>query len=112
MHATPSDRICLPGAAEDLVRSSISLVWHTSSEGGPRAQANCRGVLEELELIFVIGTDDAYAIEAYWHKRFAEKRRRGEWFELTGDDLRVFQRRKFTWALKPEANSANHNAQQ
>jgi hypothetical protein len=50
---------------------------------------------EDLELIHAISTDDAYGIEGYWHKRFAEKRRGGEWFELTAEDVRVFKRRKF-----------------
>ncbi len=50
---------------------------------------------EDLELIHAISTDDAYGIEAYWHNRFAEKRRGGEWFTLTTDDVRTFRRRKF-----------------
>jgi hypothetical protein len=50
---------------------------------------------EDLELIHAISTDDAYGIEAYWHKRFAEKRRGGEWFELVAADVKAFRRRKF-----------------
>lgn len=50
---------------------------------------------EDLDLIHAISTDDAYGIEGYWHRRFAEKRRGGEWFHLTADDVRVFRRRKF-----------------
>jgi Meiotically up-regulated gene 113 len=60
-----------------------------------RARQVAVNLPEELELIHAISTDDAYGIEGYWHRRFADKRRGGEWFQLTADDVRTFKRRKF-----------------
>lgn len=69
------------GHTNDLERRERELAYQT---------------VEKILRVHSIRTDDPSGIEAYWHRRFSDKRIRddGEWFALDANDVAAFRRRK------------------
>ena len=77
-----------------LVRSGRYHKIGRSNDHGRRAYEIGLQLPEKLEMVHAIETDDAVGIERYWHQRFSDRRRNGEWFLLTKADVAAFKRRR------------------
>lgn len=77
-----------------LVRSGKFYKIGRSNDHGRRTYEIGLQLPEKLELVHTIETDDAVGIERYWHERFRDRRRNGEWFALTKADVAAFKRRR------------------
>jgi hypothetical protein len=78
-----------------LIKSARYYKIGRSNAAGRREYELAIQLPERPKLIYQIRTDDPVGIEEYWHKRFADKRKNGEWFDLSSADVKAFTRRKF-----------------
>jgi len=78
-----------------LMKSGRFFKVGKTNSAGRRERELAIQLPEKAIAVHAIRTDDPSGIEAYWHKRFGEKRRNGEWFELDASDVGAFKRRKF-----------------
>ncbi len=78
-----------------LMKSGKHYKIGRSVSAGQRERQLAIQMPAKLVTVHTIRTDDPPGIEAYWHGRFAGKRKNGEWFDLSSADVKAFKRRKF-----------------
>ena len=78
-----------------LVKSGRHYKIGRSNAAGRRRYEIDLQLPERTTMFHEIQTDDPEGIERYWHGRFANRRKNGEWFLLSADDVAAFRRRRF-----------------
>jgi hypothetical protein len=98
----PAAALSRRGAAEDVVIGSVYLLRSgryfkigRTNAVGRRGRELAIQLPDKSKIVHEIRTDDPAGIEDYWHHRFQDRRRNGEWFQLTAPDVAAFRRRKF-----------------
>jgi hypothetical protein len=75
-----------------LLKSGRRYKVGRSNDAGRRGYEVRLQLPDPVEEVHKIKTDDPEGIEAYWHRRFADRRLNGEWFDLRKAEVDAFKR--------------------
>ncbi|MGD0880500.1 MAG: GIY-YIG nuclease family protein [Acidimicrobiales bacterium] len=75
-----------------LVKSGRHYKIGRSNDAGRRNYEIRLQQPQPVEEVWKIKTDDPTGVELYWHRRFADRRLNGEWFDLRKSEVDAFKR--------------------
>lgn len=90
-----ADTDAMPVGSVYLLRSGRYYKVGRSNAVGRRERELAIQLPDKATVVHSIKTDDPPGIEDYWHRRFGDRRKNGEWFDLSAEDVAAFRRRKF-----------------
>jgi serine/threonine protein kinase len=89
--ADETDTAAEPRGGVFMAKAGPHYIIRKSRHFDSRVKLLQKQFADRVELVHTIPADDLDRAEEFWHRRFEQKREKGEWFALTDEDVQEFK---------------------